>query len=145
MARYMYQKNVCFCWHSQGSSRSSINSIYENDIHFESQSHAIFRFDSCLWQKPSESSNMYSGNTTTPPKTFDYTTIADRLRTVRWSNDSHQTAVVKVVYEIPTLKSTTKNCMIKGNIQKFSLNRIYFHIRHKTYTIQYRGMLFKTL
>ena len=27
-------------------------------------------------------------------KMFDYTAIADRLRTVRWSNYSHQTGVV---------------------------------------------------
>ena len=26
---------------------------------------------------------------------FDYTTIADRLRTVSWSNNSHTTGVVK--------------------------------------------------
>ena len=29
---------------------------------------------------------------------FDYTTIADRHRTVSWSNDSHSTGVVKPVY-----------------------------------------------
>ena len=33
---------------------------------------------------------------------FDYTTIADRLRTVSWSNSSHPTGVVKVVYERST-------------------------------------------
>ena len=32
-------------------------------------------------------------------KNFDYTTIADRLRTVSWSNSSHSTVVVKPVYE----------------------------------------------
>ena len=32
-------------------------------------------------------------------KHFDYTTIADRIRTISWSNDSHQTGVVKPVYE----------------------------------------------
>ena len=32
-------------------------------------------------------------------KNFDYTTIADRLRTVSWSNRSHPTGVVKPVYE----------------------------------------------
>ena len=36
-------------------------------------------------------------------KNFDYTTIADRLRTVSWSNSSHQTGVVKPVYERSTL------------------------------------------
>ena len=34
-------------------------------------------------------------------KNFDYTTIADRLRKVSWSNNSHPTGVVK-----PSLKGT---------------------------------------
>ena len=43
-----------------------------------------------------------SDDTKTPIKTFDYTTIADRLRTVNSDNDSHSTGVVKPVYGIPT-------------------------------------------
>ena len=39
-------------------------------------------------------------------KNFDYTTIADRFRTVSWSNDSHPTGIVKPVYEIPTFPLT---------------------------------------
>ena len=39
---------------------------------------------------------------------FDYTTIADRLRTVSWGNDSHPTGVVKPVYGIPTFPLTAK-------------------------------------
>ena len=35
-------------------------------------------------------------------KNFDYTTIAARLRTVSWGNESHPTGVVKPVYGIPT-------------------------------------------
>ena len=42
-------------------------------------------------------------------KTFDFTTIADRLKTVSLSNDSHPTGVVKSVYGIPT---TSKNIPI---------------------------------
>ena len=38
---------------------------------------------------------------------FDYTTIADRLRTVSWGNHSHTTGVVKPVNGIPTLPLTT--------------------------------------
>ena len=38
-----------------------------------------------------ENSKKLSDNAT---KEFDYTTIADRLRTVSWSNDSHPTGVV---------------------------------------------------
>ena len=37
-------------------------------------------------------------------KNFDYTMIADRLRTVSWSNNSYPTSVVKPVYERSTLK-----------------------------------------
>ena len=36
-------------------------------------------------------------------KNVDYITIADRLKTVSWGNDSHPTGVVKPVYAIPTL------------------------------------------
>ena len=46
-------------------------------------------------------------------KNFDYTTIADRLRTVSWGNENHQTGVVKQVYGIPTIPITTKSCEIK--------------------------------
>ena len=38
---------------------------------------------------------------------FDYTTIADQLRTVSWGNSSHRTGVVKPVYEHSTLPLTT--------------------------------------
>ena len=41
-------------------------------------------------------------------KNFDYTTIADRLRTVSWSNNSHPTGVVKPVNGIPTFPLTAK-------------------------------------
>ena len=43
-------------------------------------------------------------------KNFDYTTIADRLRTVSWSNNSHQTGVVKPVDGIPTFPLTAHVC-----------------------------------
>ena len=39
-------------------------------------------------------------------KNFDYTTNADRLRTVRGSNNSHPTGVVKPVYERSTFPLT---------------------------------------
>ena len=47
-------------------------------------------------------------------KNVDYTTIADRLRTVSWSNDSHPTGVVKPVYGIPTFQLTAKAAYSKG-------------------------------
>ena len=41
-----------------------------------------------------------------PTKNFDYITIADRLRSVSWSNNSHPTGVVKLVYECSTFPLT---------------------------------------
>ena len=49
---------------------------------------------------PTEKSQEQRDNTKkTATKNFDYTTIADRLRTVSWSNSSHPTGVVKPVHE----------------------------------------------
>ena len=39
---------------------------------------------------------------------IDYTTIADRLRTVSWSYDIHTTGVIKPVYGIPAFPLTVK-------------------------------------
>ena len=41
-------------------------------------------------------------------KNVDYTTNADRLRTVSWSFNSHPTCVVKPVYGYPTFPLTAK-------------------------------------
>ena len=41
-------------------------------------------------------------------KNVDYITIADRLRTVNWSNSSHPTGVVKPVHECSTFPLTAK-------------------------------------
>ena len=40
-------------------------------------------------------------------KSFDYTTIADQLKTVNRSNSNHPTGVVKTVYEHSTFPLTT--------------------------------------
>ena len=47
-------------------------------------------------------------------KKFDYTTIADRLKTVSWVNDSHLTDAVKPVYGIPTFPLTATTVKSKG-------------------------------
>ena len=39
---------------------------------------------------------------------FDYSTIANRLKTVSWSNYSHPTDVVEPVNGLPTFPLTTK-------------------------------------
>ena len=51
-------------------------------------------------------------------KTTDYTTIADRFRTVSWGNDSHPTGVVKPVYGIPTFPLTATAMLSKGRTLK---------------------------
>ena len=57
-----------------------------------------------LWRKPLNSTTNWQHKNTT--KNFDYTTIADRLSMVGWSNNSHPTGVVKPVYGYPTLPLT---------------------------------------
>ena len=47
---------------------------------------------------PTEMSKRESDNTKNATKKFDYTSVADRLRTVSWSNYSHPTGVVNLVY-----------------------------------------------
>ena len=50
---------------------------------------------------------------------IDYTTIADRLRTVNMGNDSHPTGVVKPVTEIATFPLTATVVLSKGHTLKF--------------------------
>ena len=57
---------------------------------------------------PKEKSKKQRDNTKNATKNVDYTTIADRLRTVSWSNSSHPTGVVKPVYERSTFPLTAK-------------------------------------
>ena len=49
-----------------------------------------------------EKSKKQRDNIKNATKNFDYTTIADRLRTFSWSNSSYPTGVVKPVYERST-------------------------------------------
>ena len=57
---------------------------------------------------PKEKSKKQRDNIKNVTKNFDYTTIADRLRTVSWSNSSHPNGVVKPVYERSTFSLTAK-------------------------------------
>ena len=72
---------------------------------------------------------------TNATKNFDYTTIADRLRTVSGSNNSHPTGVVKPVYErstFPLTATAVYMCPIKRHIRHgINLNRVFF-LRRKT-------------
>ena len=56
-----------------------------------------------------EKSKKQRDNIKNATKKFDYRTIADRLRTVSWSNSSYPTGVVKPVYERSTFPLTTKD------------------------------------
>ena len=84
---------------------------YNRQWMIEYRAHAVKKED--IWLSPmtkaltpTEKSKKELDNTKTPPKNFDYTTIADPLRTVSWGNDSHPTGVVKQMNGIPTLPLT---------------------------------------
>ena len=62
-----------------------------------------------IWLSPitnaptlTEKSKKQRDNIKNANKNFDYTTIADRLRMVSWSNSSYPTGVIKPVYERST-------------------------------------------
>ena len=81
------------------------------------------RSDSVLWQSPYthrkiQKATWQHKNAT---KNFYYTTIADRLRTVSWGNDSHPTPVVKPDYGIPTFPLTANAVKSKGRAFKNSI------------------------
>ena len=59
------------------------------------------RSDSVLWQKPLQKNQKRNVTTQKRHQNFDYTTIADRLRTVSWGNDIHPTGVIKTVTGSP--------------------------------------------
>ena len=50
-----------------------------------------------LYQQKIKKSKVKTQNAT---KNIDCTTIVDRLKTVRWSSDSHQTGVFEAIYVI---------------------------------------------
>ena len=68
---------------------------------------------------PTEMSKGQSDNTNNATKKFDYTAVADRLRTVSWSNYSHPTGVVNLVYW-PNLPTPRNSRLIKRtHVKKF--------------------------
>ena len=54
-------------------------------------------------------------------KNFDFTTIADRLRTVSWSNSSYPTGVIKPVYERSTFPLTATAVVIVQYVHAYGL------------------------
>ena len=61
---------------------------------------------------PTEMSKENGDNTNNATKNFDYTALADRLRTVSWSNYGHPTGVVNLVYG-PNLPAPRNSRVIK--------------------------------
>ena len=61
---------------------------------------------------PTEMSKGLSENTNNVTKKCEYTAVADRLRTVSWSNYSHPTGVVNLVYG-PNLPTPRNSRVIK--------------------------------
>ena len=61
---------------------------------------------------PTEMSKGQSDNTYNASKKFDYTAVADRLRTVSWSNYGHPTGVVNLDYG-PNLPISRNSRLIK--------------------------------
>ena len=78
----------------------------------------------CPITKPLNPKKNPKRNVTTEKKrhqNFDETTIANRLKTVSWSNNSHQTGVVKPIYGYPTFLLTTTVVLSKGHTFKIKI------------------------
>ena len=71
---------------------------------------------------PAEMSKGQSDNTNNATKKFDYTAVADRLRTVSWSDYGHPTGVVNLVYG-PNLPTPRNSGVIKRTHVKKIINK----------------------
>ena len=71
---------------------------------------------------PTEMSKGQSDITINATKMFDYTAVADRLRTVSWSNYGHQAGVVNLVYgpDLPTPRNSRVIVCIGLHIEIYS-------------------------
>ena len=69
---------------------------------------------------PAEMSKGQGDNTNNATKKFDYTAVAERLRTVSWSNYGHPTCVVYRFYRghLPTYRNS---CEIEGKNKQILL------------------------
>ena len=71
---------------------------------------------------PTEISLGHSDNTNQATKKFDYTAVADRPKTVIWSNYDHPTGVVKLG-DGPNLPTPRRSHIIKRKHVKRSVNK----------------------
>ena len=89
---------------------------------------------------PTEKSKKRRDNTKTATKNFDYTTIADRLRTVSWGNDSHPTGVVKTGLRDPDIPTNRKSRAIKRIFIKIIIldcGSSYYELEPSLFTIDF--------
>ena len=87
-----FQLNGSWCVRSKGESR--VFYLYEKMKGIKLQVIREKGWDLTKAPKPAEMSKGQSDNTNNATKKFDYTALADRLRTVSWSNYGHRTGVV---------------------------------------------------
>ena len=74
-------------------SRRLLQTLCENEILYEEKKKEIWLRPMTKTPIPTENSKT-NGQHKNATKNFDYTTIADPLRTVNWSNNSNPTGVV---------------------------------------------------
>ena len=76
---------------------------------------------------PAEMSKGQSDNTNNDTKKFDYTVVADRLRTVSWNNYGHPTGVVNLVTQIKqhTVQNTFVHMHTKRRASKTVIYMYY--------------------
>ena len=87
---------------------SNTKRTYVNDCRVFEKKEDIWLSPVTKTPTPTEQSKKQRDNIKNATKNFDYTTIADRLRTVSSSNSSHPTCVVKPLYERSTFPLTAK-------------------------------------
>ena len=108
---FMYTQFICACskvWWSvvcTYASRLAIHAQYfKLQLIFEEIKEEIWLSPMTKAPTPTEMSKEQNDNTNNATKKFDYRAVADRLRTVSWSNYDHPTGVVNLVYgpNLPT-------------------------------------------
>ena len=77
---------------------------------------------------PTENSKKQRDNIKNATKTIDYTTIADRLRTVSWSNSSHPTGVGKPGLRALNLERTALEQWLEFDMKRELWNVSYKYI-----------------
>ena len=70
-------------------------------------------------------------NNTNATKNFDYTKIADRLRTVSWANESNQASVVKLFKNVNVFHDVNERFKAKSLQYSFAFCFRYFYLNWK--------------